>query len=89
MKSKTKEKMDLWLGQHPESTHSLDEKRLFEFVKELCRNNDEAQFEDFYESFRRNHPTYDEEYSRELCEKWDLKVSLLKRFGDFLSEENR
>lgn len=31
MDKETKEKMDFWLSQHPESTHPLDEKRKFCF----------------------------------------------------------
>lgn len=33
MKQDTKEKMDLWLSQHPESTHPLDEKRKFRAIR--------------------------------------------------------
>lgn len=86
MKKETKEKMDFWLSQYPGSTHPLDEKRLFNFVKELCLNDEDVRYEDLFESFRRNHPDYDEKYSEKFCEKWDLKISLLKRFGTFLLE---
>lgn len=68
MQQDTKAKMDFWLSQHPESTHPLDERRKFSFVLELYQNDDNVQFEDLYESFRHSHPTYDEQYSRELCE---------------------
>lgn len=54
---------------------------------ELYVNHDDAQFEDLYESFRCSHPTYDEQYSRELCEKWDVKIAKLKRFAEYLLEE--
>lgn len=73
MNQKTKEKMDFWLCQHPESTHPLDENRKFSFVLELYLNHDNVQFEDLYESFRCSHPTYDEKSSRELCENGMLK----------------
>lgn len=52
MDKETKEKMDFWLSQHPESTHPLDEMRKFRFVLELYQNHDNVQFEDLYESFR-------------------------------------
>lgn len=51
---------------------------------ELYQNDDNVQFEDLYESFRYSHPTYDEQYSRELCEKWYIKISKLKRFAEYL-----
>lgn len=87
MKQDTKEKMDFWLSQNPESTHSLDEKREFSFVLELYLNRDNVQIEDLYESFRHSHPDYDEQYSRELCEKWDIEISKLKRFAEYLLDE--
>lgn len=80
MQQDTKAKMDFWLSQHPESTHPLDERRKFSFVLELYQNDDNVQFEDLYESFRHSHPTYDEQYSRELCEKWDIEISKPKTF---------
>lgn len=89
MNQKTKEKMDFWLSQHPESTHPLDEKRKFSFVLELYLNHDNVQFEDLYESFRRSHPTYDEKSSRELCEKWDVEIANLKRFAEYLLDEEK
>lgn len=66
MKQDTKEKMDFGLSQNLESTHPLDERRKFSFVLELYQNDDNVQFEDLYESFRNSHPTYDEQYSREM-----------------------
>lgn len=87
MKQDTKEKMDFWLSQNPESTHPLDERRKFSFVLELYQNDDNAQFEDLYESFRHSHPTYDEQYSRKLCEKWDIEIAKLKRFAEYLLNE--
>lgn len=87
MDKETKEKMDFWLSQHPESTHPLDEKRKFRFVLELYLNHDNIQIEDLYESFRHSHPTYDEQYSRELCQKWDVEIANLKRFAEYLLDE--
>lgn len=85
MKQETKEKMDCWLSQHPESTHPLDERRKFEFVKALCLNKkDEVAYDDLYQSFRAVHSDYDEKYSQELCEKFDIEISMLERFGNFL-----
>uniref|UniRef100_UPI004027F6AC hypothetical protein n=1 Tax=Segatella hominis TaxID=2518605 RepID=UPI004027F6AC len=89
MNQKTKEKMDFWLCQHPESTHPLDENRKFSFVLELYLNHDNVQFEDLYESFRCSHPTYDEKSSRELCEKWDVEIANLKRFAEYLLDEEK
>lgn len=65
----------------------MDEKREFSFVLELYLNRDNVQFEDLYESFRHSHPTYDEQDSRELCEKWDIEMSKLKRFAEYLLDE--
>lgn len=65
----------------------MDEKREFSFVLELYLNRDNVQFEDLYESFRHSHPTYDEQDSRELCEKWDIEISKLKRFAEYLLDE--
>ena len=79
--------MDCWLSQHPESTHPLDERRKFEFVKLLCLNNDEVGYDDLYESFHASHPSYEVKYSQELCEKWDIEISMLKRFRNYLLEE--
>lgn len=87
MDKETKEKMDFWLSQHPESTHPLDEMRKFRFVLEFYQNHDNVQFEDLYESFRHSHPTYDEQYSRELCQKWDVEIANLKRFAEYLLDE--
>lgn len=87
MQQDTKAKMDFWLSQHLESTHPLDERRKFSFVLELYQNDDNVQFEDLYESFRHSHPTYDEQYSRKLCEKWDIEISKLKRFAEYLLDE--
>lgn len=57
------------------------------FVLELYLNHDNIQFEDLYESFRHSHPTYDEQYSRELCQKWDVEIANLKRFAEYLLDE--
>ena len=57
------------------------------FVLELYLNHDNAQFEDLYESFRHSHPTYDEQYSIELCEKLDVEIAKLKRFAEYLLDE--
>lgn len=65
----------------------MDEKREFSFVLELYLNRDNVQFEDLYESFRHSHPTYDEQDSRELCEKWDIEISKQKRFAEYLLDE--
>lgn len=56
----------------------MDEKREFSFVLELYLNRDNVQFEDLYESFRHSHPTYDEQDSRELCEKWDIEIKTFR-----------
>lgn len=61
--------------------------RSVSLVLELYVNHDDAQFEDLYESFRYSHPTYDEQYSRELREKWDVEIAKLKRFAEYLLEE--
>lgn len=84
MNASTKEKMDFWLSMHPESTHPLDEERKFIFVKSMCENDDTVSFDDLFDSFRNSHSDYDEQYCRNLCEKWELEIGQLKRFAKFL-----
>ena len=84
MNTSTKEKMDLWLSMHPESTHPLDEERKFKFVRSLYENEDSGTFEDLFNSFRNSHPDYNEQYCRELCEDWELEIGKLKRFTQFI-----
>lgn len=86
MNLESKEKMEMWLGRFPESSHPLDEERFFDFVVSLCRAKETVSKEEMAEFYSSIHPDFEEEHILTVCDKWDSKISNLQSFYKFLNE---
>lgn len=86
MNETNRQKMEFWLSQHPESTHPLDERRFFDFISSLCESRENVSLQELMECYSNIHPRYEEQSIRNLCEQWDIEISMLKRFYEYLVE---
>lgn len=87
MTEKAHEALKFWLGQHPESTHPLDTKRLHMFVKQLLDDDDYNYEYILQDEARKAHPEWPEEFVKEFVNKKTILISELMQFGEFLRGE--
>lgn len=86
MVEKVEEKLKIWLGQFPQSTHPLDSQRLYDLVISLCDNNSSIDDEDIRNVLRTSQPKWDEEFVNQFIHNKLLLISELQAFLNYYRE---
>ena len=61
MNKESKSKFNLWLSEHPESFHTSDEARMFDFVNSLYEKEGNICIDEIFSGFNKSHPAYSKE----------------------------
>ena len=87
MNKESKDKFNLWMSGYPESFHSIDEARMFDFANTLFESNDNICIDEIFTSFTKSHPAYNKEEAMRLSELWEEQIFLIKRFLSWQQEK--
>lgn len=83
MTKETLVKMNDWLSLYPDSTHPLDEKRFFDFVREACLHKDEISETELKRALIEFHPEWNDTKVGRFIDEKMMMIECLMGFYDF------
>ena len=83
----TKEALNFWLSNSPESYHPCDMDRFYSVIKTSLERGDLDSLVavDIYSAVNVVNPDWDDEHAREFAAEWEKNISLCKGLIDFLN----
>lgn len=89
MNNSSKEKLNFWMSEYPESFHLQDENRMFDLANCLYESEGGICIDDLFASFTKYHPNYNKEEAMRLCDKWEDQILLILRFLSWKQEKGK
>lgn len=89
MNNATRSKLVNWLSLYPDSTHPLDEKRFYDFVRESCLRRDYISKSDISTVLKNVHSEWSNEKIEGFADKYVVLIEQLQSFYDFCIQNEK